>query len=112
MGWVVCDTGEPLDQIHRPRVFQQRDESIALRCMTEVVVVCFTGTRVISQRADSTSRKVPAIIETAPDATTVLLAGATGGGGRRGGCTPKTRPNMDTLPSSMPKTISPDRIAQ
>jgi hypothetical protein len=54
-----------------------------------------------------TSRNVPAIIDTAAAITPVPPASSTACESGAAAATPKTRPKMETVPSSMPNTIEP-----
>src|SRR5690349_23199839 len=54
-----------------------------------------------------TSRNAPAIMDTAAATAPVAPASSTGALLVELAATPKTRPKIDTVPSSMPKTISP-----
>jgi len=56
---------------------------------------------------DSTSRKVPAIIDTAAATAPVPPASSTARESGAEAATPKTRPKIETVPSSMPNTIEP-----
>ena len=56
---------------------------------------------------DCTSRKVPAIIDTAAATAPVAPASSTAWESGAEKATPKTRPKIETVPSSMPNTIEP-----
>jgi hypothetical protein len=57
--------------------------------------------------AVSTSRNVPAIIDTAAATAPVPPASSTTRESGAAAATPKTSPKMETVPSSMPNTMEP-----